>query len=281
MDSLLPKSKVCSKCGEEKLFEEFHKDKSKKNGLRSSCKACVSSRKNYSINPNLVGKICFRCKKNKSIDEFYKNKKNPCGLGSYCKVCHKVKTKEYITETGWKHQVTCWVFSCESRCCKCKETKSRDQFYKDKSKKNGLQSLCKSCYGKYVAQKFKTDRSFKLKYIMRSEIYQLIQIIKNKKSSNRVFKRLGCTITEFKEHIESNFVEGMSWDNYGYDTWHIDHIIPLDWFVKNSDNVFEANHYTNLRPIQAEKNMSKGDTLDMDLVKSYGIEDLLPVGVDK
>ena len=106
-------------------------------------------------------------------------------------------------------------------------------------------------------------------------------IIKNKKSSNRVFKRLGCTITEFKEHIESNFVEGMSWDNYGYDTWHIDHIIPLDWFVKNSDNVFEANHYTNLRPIQAEKNMSKGDTLDMDLVKSYGIEDLLPVGVDK
>lgn len=33
--------KVCSKCGEEKELEEFHKNKSSKDGLQSRCKVCV------------------------------------------------------------------------------------------------------------------------------------------------------------------------------------------------------------------------------------------------
>ena len=40
MDSLLPKSKVCNKCGEEKLLEEFHKQKTEKYGRQNRCKAC-------------------------------------------------------------------------------------------------------------------------------------------------------------------------------------------------------------------------------------------------
>ncbi len=40
MDSLLPKSKVCSKCGEEKLLGEFGGDKTKKYGVEGQCKLC-------------------------------------------------------------------------------------------------------------------------------------------------------------------------------------------------------------------------------------------------
>ena len=40
-------------------------------------------------------------------------------------------------------------------------------------------------------------------------------------------------------------------------------------------------NWRNLRYLPAEENSSKGDALDIGLIKSYGIEDLLPEGVDK
>lgn len=38
---------------------------------------------------------------------------------------------------------------------------------------------------------------------------------------------LGCNIVTFREHISSQFLEGMTWENY--DKWHIDHKIPLKY----------------------------------------------------
>jgi hypothetical protein len=37
--------KTCTKCKEEKPFSEFHKDRAKKNGYQSSCKACRKEHK--------------------------------------------------------------------------------------------------------------------------------------------------------------------------------------------------------------------------------------------
>ena len=35
--------KTCTKCGVDKTFDFFHKDKTRRDGLRSCCKACVSA----------------------------------------------------------------------------------------------------------------------------------------------------------------------------------------------------------------------------------------------
>ena len=64
---------------------------------------------------------------------------------------------------------------------------------------------------------------------------------------------VGCTKEEFKAHIESQFVEGMTWDNWTVDGWHIDHIIPLA--------AAGSNHYTNLQPLWWYDNLSKSDKL--------------------
>ena len=77
----------------------------------------------------------------------------------------------------------------------------------------------------------------------------------------RSLEYLGCSIEEFKLHIESLWLEGMTWENHGVDGWHIDHKIPLDYFVKNSDDPWEANHYTNLQPLWAAANLSKGASI--------------------
>jgi hypothetical protein len=46
------------------------------------------------------------------------------------------------------------------------------------------------------------------------------------------------------------------------DGWHIDHIKPLSKFNLQDRNEFlKANHYTNLQPLWAEENISKGNKI--------------------
>ena len=47
------------------------------------------------------------------------------------------------------------------------------------------------------------------------------------------------------------------WDNYGFNGWHIDHIIPLS-SAKNIEEINKLCHYSNLQPLWAQENLSKG-----------------------
>ena len=58
------------------------------------------------------------------------------------------------------------------------------------------------------------------------------------------------------KHIEDNFKNGMSWDNYG--EWHIDHIRPISSFPVDA-KPSEVNALSNLRPLWANENISKGN----------------------
>jgi hypothetical protein len=52
----------------------------------------------------------------------------------------------------------------------------------------------------------------------------------------------------------------MSWDNYGYYGWHVDHKIPLDC-GKNKEEIYELCHYTNLQPLWWYDNLSKNKNI--------------------
>ena len=68
---------------------------------------------------------------------------------------------------------------------------------------------------------------------------------------------LGCSYEDAFKHIENQFTEGMSWDNHTTDGWHIDHVIPLA-SAKTEEELKSLCHYTNLQPLWAEENLSKG-----------------------
>jgi len=70
---------------------------------------------------------------------------------------------------------------------------------------------------------------------------------------------MGCTSLELKVHLESQFTEGMSWDNYGVNGWHIDHVIPCASFDL-TDPIQQKTcfHFSNLRPMWARENIKKG-----------------------
>jgi hypothetical protein len=71
-------------------------------------------------------------------------------------------------------------------------------------------------------------------------------------------KLIGCSIEEFKSYIESLFEVGMSWENYNFKTWHIDHIIPCYKFdLSIPEHQYECFHYTKQRPLWAKDNLSR------------------------
>lgn len=86
----------------------------------------------------------------------------------------------------------------------------------------------------------------------------LHSLVKSKKLGDaRWLAEVGCLREDFIAHIESQFQEGMSWDNWTRDGWHMDHIIPLS---KGG-----TNHYTNLQPLWADDNRKKAATVDKEL----------------
>ena len=60
-----------------------------------------------------------------------------------------------------------------------------------------------------------------------------------------------------KGFLEAKFKEGMTWENHG--EWHIDHIKPCVSFnLLDENEQKKCFHYTNLQPLWASENLSKG-----------------------
>lgn len=108
-------------------------------------------------------------------------------------------------------------------------------------------------YMKEYRQKKKSDPLYMLNKLIANSIRQAL---KNKGYTKniRTHKILGCTIQQFKEHIEAQFQPWMNWENRGLYNgtenygWDIDHIIPLKTAITIED-VIRLNHYTNLQPL--------------------------------
>ena len=108
-------------------------------------------------------------------------------------------------------------------------------------------------YKRKTMSKWRKKPLNKLKIFIRKGIYRGIT---NK--SKRSVECLGCTWEFFRDYIEQQFKDGMTWDNYG--EWHLDHIIPLA-SAKTEEEVYKLNHYTNLQPLWAEENFKKSDII--------------------
>ncbi len=107
----------------------------------------------------------------------------------------------------------------------------------------------------YQKNRLKTDIQFKLSVCLRMRISQAIK-------AGSAIEDLGCTIIEFKNYIENQFIEGMTWNNWGNgkNKWNIDHIKPLSKFdLSNREQFLEACNYKNLRPLWWIDNLRKGN----------------------
>lgn len=102
----------------------------------------------------------------------------------------------------------------------------------------------------------KTDIMFRLQLNLRKRFKIAFN---NNQKTGSVTDNLGCTIEELRQHLETQFEPGMTWGNYGFRGWHMDHIKPLCTFdLTNLEQFKEACHFTNLKPLWWQDNLSKG-----------------------
>jgi hypothetical protein len=166
------------------------------------------------------------------------------------------------------------------KCCTlCKKTFPISFFHKRKlAKKEGLQSHCKKCHKKYKStekaklgrrrylnKKYRTNENYRIQKSYRKKTTKALKRLLSGKLQTTKDKHrdyLGCSISYYKDYIESKFQEGMTWENYGVHGWHLDHIIPCTAFdLTNPEQIKKCFHYTNTQPLWAKDNIKKSNTI--------------------
>lgn len=89
------------------------------------------------------------------------------------------------------------------------------------------------------------------------KLRKLVERIMDKtgtKKKGDTCKVLGYSYKDFRDHIESLFLDGMTWNNV-----HIDHKYPVSRFIgEGVENPRIINSLSNLAPMYPEDNLSKG-----------------------
>jgi hypothetical protein len=112
-------------------------------------------------------------------------------------------------------------------------------------------------------RKMARDLNFRIAAQLR---VRLCDAIKSKGKALSAVRDLGCSINEFRFHIERQFTKGMSWDNWGNGDgrWNLDHIRPLASFnLADADEFRIAVHFMNYRPLWWRDNIEKGARLEV------------------
>lgn len=93
--------------------------------------------------------------------------------------------------------------------------------------------------------------------------------------SQRLLELIGCTMPEFKTHLESQFEFGMSWQNMG--KWEIDHRVPLSSFnLADPEQQKLAFNFHNCRPLWKQANRQKSDKIEGELFRGRDMKKIIP-----
>lgn len=206
---------------------------------------------------------------------FYRDKTRKSGFSNKCKVCMKAYQKVYTDNTEF----------IESRKMYMKEYNHRNIDIK-KIKKRVAQAEKRKL--KEEQQK-KLEPINKIKANMSSKFSVLLKRMNTCKPDGTI-SYTNRTKQELLDHFNSGKYTAVDYMKNTKDKilFHIDHIIPSAYYLEKLELDENGNitpetepwlykwwNYRNLRIWPAKDNISKKDKLDMDLIKEYGIEDLL------
>jgi len=195
-------------------------------------------------------KVCSKCKQTKSTTEFNKDKHKSDGLNFYCKPCKAEKDKKWVENNretynkGFKK----WT----------DDNKVHYQQYQQQWRDNNRDKVNE--HAKKAQLKQRQDPKVKLHQAVRARINERVKQQGTNKSKPTL-EIVGLdSWDKLREHIESQFTDGMNWDNYGNKpgNWSIDHIIPIS-SAKTEEEIYKLNHYKNLRPMWHIDNIKKGN----------------------
>lgn len=243
---------------------------------------------------DVVEKYCSGCDRTLSIESFGNDRSRRDGKNSRCKECHRAKSAAYYERNPERCRAATNQWrernKEELNATYREQYAENPEFFRGKSKAwrdNNPEKSRESVRGwrernpeqvkeyarryreenvelyRWHDQKRRTTPKGKLENSVRSRLWK--ELTKGSKIGRRTFDLLGYTVDDLKCHIESQFFDGMTWDNYRHDVWHIDHVRPLASFnyeTPDDPEFREAWALSNLRPLWAIDNMRKGAKWD-------------------
>ena len=98
------------------------------------------------------------------------------------------------------------------KCYRCESSCSGNNFYKNKSKKDGVNSFCKFCLNDYmkvfIKNRIKTHVNLRLFRNTRRRIHHALYGKSNLSSTNEI---LGIDIATYRKGIENQFTPELNW----------------------------------------------------------------------
>ncbi len=177
--------------------------------------------------------------------------------------CHKDKIKSYFenrkelkAEYDREYRERMSEEQIQARVEYRKKNKEKKKEYDRLRKENKIKALEKSGFFEQKAAELAIKRGQrKLSLKLRTRFYMALK--KNSKRGQMVYF-MGATAEAVKSHIANKFLPGMTWENWGPKTWHIDHIRPLSSFdLTKKEDLCLAFHFSNLQPLWAKDNLKK------------------------
>ena len=209
-------------------------------------------------------KTCIICNIEKDLSEFNKLSKSPSGYQNKCRECHSRIKKEWYERKK----------ESDSNFLEERNRKSRERYFERLNSEPDFKEKLSESVKDYHENKkedvnWRKERNrLQTERINRNPLLKFRRRLVEKlrrnifgkgyKENSFTYKVLGCDCQHFKNYIESQFKEGMSWENYG--EWHFDHIIPLS-IAKSEDEVIKLCHHTNVQPLWWQDNVEKSNKI--------------------
>jgi len=182
-------------------------------------------------------KQCSSCKIYYEIDNFPQDKSKKDGHKPYCFPCNR----QIVNKSSLKRR--------DKRHLNNIKNRESIQEYNQKYYKSN-KHIFQSNYKKYL----ENNINFKIIHNTRVRINKALKLnLKNSSSTDL----LGCSIEEYKLHLEKQFNSNMNWANYG-SYWDIDHIKPCTLFnLSDPEQQKVCFNYQNTQPLPKIENQRK------------------------
>jgi hypothetical protein len=269
-----PENILCKICKKVKPNSAFYKSNlykckecisfhNKKKGEEKRKERCVLRKRKRDeseetdFESNIPKKKCVKCLKVKYLTKFSKITQNTAkGLKTYyrsdCKSCASLKTKRWqeLNPEYNKKKSLSWYYKKKAGILK----KKPRQTWEERLKK----------HNEYKRNRYRSDKEYREKEKMRADMSMFIRgtACFSKKKRKEMEDLLGMSREEIRKYIESQFREGMTWNNI-----EIDHIMPLSHFdFFNMKEKRMCFHYTNVQPLFPYENQQKRNKIVRDMV---------------
>lgn len=179
--------------------------------------------------------------------------------------------KWYVIDAPCKKGHACERQTANARCRECgaeKNTANCRRWYNEKGRDQVIEQARawaqsnpdrrRQVRSRHAKKALATPQG-KIKRACRRRVVNAL-MAQSLKKTERTEELMGCSVEFMAQHIQKQFTDAMTWENYGRKTWHIDHIRPCESFdLEDPAQRAICFNWRNQRPLSAIENMIKKD----------------------